>query len=84
MVGVVLFLLRIWRGPRSGRLVFLKSVARRAKYEHLLWRMVAKDYVGLLCRQVVYDGKSLSWEISYRILNMKPDGEVQITPITSK
>ena len=84
-MGVVLFLLRELRGrgPRIGRRGFLKSVARRAKYEHLLWRVIAKDHVDFLPRQVVYDGKGLLWEMSYRILSMKPDDKVQIIPKTS-
>lgn len=61
---------------------FLKSIARRAKYEFFLWRIVSKDHVGHLPKEVVYEGQSIGWDTPYRVMNTKPEGEVQITPKT--
>lgn len=73
-----------WNFVVGRREAFLKSIARRAKYEHLLWRVVAKDHVGFLPYRVVYDQiSSVGGGMPYRILSTKPEGEVQITPKTS-
>lgn len=60
---------------------FLKSIARRAKYEFFLWRIVSKDHVGFLPKEVVYEGYG-GYDTSYRVLMTRPEGEVQITPKT--
>lgn len=66
----------------GGKRAFLQSVARRAKYEFFLWKVIAEDDVGFLPAEVVYQGE-IGWPTAYRILNTKPKGEVQITPKTS-
>lgn len=60
---------------------FLNSVARRAKYEFFLWKIVSKAHVGFLPKQIVYEGYG-GWDTPYRIVMTKPEGEVQITPKT--
>ena len=57
---------------------FLKSIARRAKYEFFLWKIVSKDHVGFLPRGIVYEGYG-GWDTPYRVSMTKPEGEVQIT-----
>jgi len=58
---------------------FLTSLARRAKYEFLLGRVVAKDHVGFFPKRIAYDGYDIGWDTPYRVINTVPDGEVQIT-----
>ena len=65
----------------GGMEAFLKSIARRCKYEFFLWKIVSKNHVGFLPREVVYEGYR-GWDTSYRVVMTKPDGEVQITPKT--
>lgn len=60
---------------------FLKSIARRAKYEFFLWKIVSKDHVGCLPKEIVYESFG-GWNTSYRVLMTKPEGEVQITTKT--
>jgi len=60
---------------------FLKSIARRVKYEFFLWKIVSKDHVGFLPKEIVYEGYG-GWDTPYRVLMTKPEGEVQITPKT--
>ena len=61
---------------------FLKSIARRAKYNFFRYEIVAKDHVGFLPKEIVYEG-AIGYDTSYRIVATKPDGEVQITPKTT-
>ncbi len=63
----------------GGMEAFLISSARRAKYEFLLWKIVSKDHVGHLPKEVVYEGKGIEWDTPYRVIDTKPEGEVQIT-----
>lgn len=58
---------------------FLTSVARRAKYEFFLGRVVAKDRVGFFSKQIAYDESDTGCDTPYRVINTVPDGEVQIT-----
>lgn len=66
----------------GGRNAFLGSVARRAKYGFFLGKVVSKNHVGWLPRDIVYEGRSIGWDTSYRIAEVKPEGEVQVTPDT--
>ncbi len=61
---------------------FLKSTARRAKYNFLMYEVVAVDHVGFLPKEVVYEGSTIGWDTSYRVVATKPEGEVQITQKT--
>lgn len=61
---------------------FLKSIARRAKYEFFQDKIVSKDHVGVLPKEIVYEGSTIGWDTSYRIEATKPEGEVQITSKT--
>lgn len=61
---------------------FLVSIARRAKYEFLLWKVVSKNHVGWLPKEVVYEGYG-GWDTPYKIISTKPEGHVQITPETA-
>ena len=61
---------------------FLRTAARRLKYEYLLWRVVSKDDVGRAPGEVIY-GARRGWETSFRITRTRPEGEVQITPKTA-
>jgi len=65
----------------GGDEAFLRTAARRLKYEYLLWRVVSKDDVGKAPGDVIY-GAGLKWDTSFRIERTKPEGEVQITPRT--
>lgn len=61
---------------------FLKSIARRAKYDFFMYEIVSKDHVGFLPKEIVYEGATIGYDSSYRILATKPEGEVQITSKT--
>lgn len=65
----------------GGMDAFLKSMARRVKYDFLLWKVFAQNDVGFLPKEVVYQ-RSLGWDTPYRVSITKPEGEVQITPKT--
>jgi len=67
----------------GGKDAFLESVARRAKYEFFLGKVIAKNHVGSLPRAVVYRGSRSGWDTPYRVVEVKPDGEVQVTPKTT-
>lgn len=60
----------------------LRSIARRAKYEFLLWKVVAEGHVGTLPREVVWEGKRPSWDADYEVTGTKPKDDVQVTPKT--
>ena len=62
---------------------FLKSIARRAKYNFFMYEIVTKDHVGFLPKEIVNEGAAIGYDTSYRIVATKPDGEVQITPKTT-
>ena len=62
---------------------FLRSIARRAKYDFFMYEIVAKEHVGFLPKEIVYEGAAIGYDTSYRIVATKPDGEVQITPKTT-
>jgi len=66
----------------NGHEAFLRTVARRLKYEYLLWRIIDKDDVGLAPGEVIY-GARRGWDTPFRIMRTKPEGEVQITPKTA-
>lgn len=61
---------------------FLKSIARRAKYNFFMYEVVGAGHVGFLPKEIVYDGASIGWFTPYRIVTTNPEGEVQITPKT--
>ncbi len=61
---------------------FLDSVARRAKYGFFQGKVIAKNHVGWLPKDIVYEGRSIGGDTSYRISEVKPDGDVQVTPNT--
>ena len=65
----------------GGDEAFLRTAARRLKYEYLLLRIVAKDDVGMAPKEVIY-GAGMGWDTSFRIVLTRPEGEVQITPKT--
>ena len=66
----------------GGHEAFLRTAARRLKYEYLLWRIVTKDDVGQAPGEVIY-GAGRGWDTSFRITRTRPEGEVQITPKTA-
>lgn len=61
---------------------FLRTVARRLKYEYLLGRIVATGDVGKAPKEVIYDA-GIGWDTSFRIARTKPEGEVKITSKTA-
>lgn len=61
---------------------FLRTVARRLKYEYLLGRVVAVGDVGRAPKEVIY-GAGIGWDTSFRIARTRPEGEVKITPKTA-
>ncbi len=61
---------------------FLKSIAKRAKYNFLLYEVVTAGHVGFLPKEIVYDGSAIGWDTSYSVAATKPEGEVQLTPKT--
>lgn len=65
----------------GGDEAFLRTAARRLKYEYLLWRIIDKDDVGQAPGEVIY-GARRGWDTPFRIMRTKPEGEVQITPKT--
>ena len=67
----------------GGTDAFLKSIARRTKYNFLMYEVVSRDHVGFLPKEIVYEGATIGWDTSYRIVSTKPEGEVQITPKTN-
>jgi hypothetical protein len=71
-----------WRHVVGGKDAFLASLARRAKYEFLLWRIMAKNHVGFFPKKIAYNGSNIGWDTPYRVIKTVPDGEVQITPKT--
>jgi hypothetical protein len=66
----------------GGKDAFLSSLTRRAKYDFLLWEVVADGHEGVLPKQIVYDGSSIGWDTPYRVVDTNPTGDVQITPQT--
>lgn len=60
---------------------FLRSVAERIKYDFFYLKVVSKDHVGFLPKEIVYQGYG-GWDTPYRIVITKPEGEVQITDRT--
>ena len=67
----------------GGKDAFLESVARRAKYGFFLWKVISKNHVGRIPKDVVYEGSSSGWDTPYRVAEAKPDGEIQVTPKTT-
>jgi hypothetical protein len=67
---------------REGEKRILESVARRAKYEFFMWRVVAEKYVGTMPKETVWDGSSPAWDTDYVVVETIPKGEVQVTPKT--
>jgi len=67
----------------GGKDAFLESVARRAKYGFFLGKVVSKNHVGWLPKDVVYEGSSIGWDTPYRVAEAKPDGEIQVTSKTT-
>jgi hypothetical protein len=66
----------------GGKRAFLESIARRAKYGFFIWKVVSKNHVGWLPKDLVYEGRDIGWCTSYRVIMTKPEGEVQVTPTT--
>jgi hypothetical protein len=66
----------------GGLEAFLKSIARRAKYDFFIYEIISKDHVGFLPKEIVYEGATIGYDTSYRIVATKPEGEVQITSKT--
>ena len=67
----------------GGKDAFLESVARRAKYGFFLGKVISKNHVGWLPKDVVYEGRSIGWDTPYRVVEAKPDGEIQVTTKTT-
>lgn len=67
---------------REGERRILESIARRAKYEFFMWRVVAEKHVGTMPKEVVWDGSRPAWDTDYVVIQTIPKGEVQITPKT--
>ena len=80
-LGTVKNLTRASNYVIGGMEAFLNSIARRAKYEFFLGKIVSKDHVGFLPKKVIYEAYG-GWNTSYRVVMTKPEGEVQITPKT--
>jgi hypothetical protein len=66
----------------QGEEVFLKSVAKRAKYEFLLEKVVEQGYVGTFPKEIVWEGSTIAWDTDYKVVTTTPKGEVQITTAT--
>jgi len=80
--GDVENLTRATRYLVGGMDAFLDSVARRAKYGFFQGKVISKNHVGWLPKDVVYEGRSGGWDTPYRVAEAKPEGEVLVTPDT--
>ena len=58
------------KDTRNAR-AFLESAARRAKYEFFLGKVISKNHVGWLPKDVVYEGRSIGWDTPYRVAEAK-------------
>lgn len=65
----------------GGDEAFLRTVARRLKYEYLLGRVVAVGDVGRAPKEVIYDA-GIGWDTPFRIIRARPEGDILITPKT--
>ncbi len=63
--------------------LLVDSISRRAKYEYLLYKVVAERHRGILPKEVIWDKKELAWDSEYVVTETIPKGiEVQITEKT--
>ncbi|HZW56138.1 MAG TPA: hypothetical protein VFF30_07610 [Nitrososphaerales archaeon] len=62
---------------------FLSSIARRAKHESLLGRVVAKGHIGKITFKAIYDmDPEVGLDVNYEVISTKPKGEVRVTEET--
>lgn len=60
-----------------------KSIARKLKYEYLLWKVYESGDVGTVPCRFFEDIMSIcGGHMSFKVVSTKPTGEVQITPKT--
>jgi len=61
----------------------LDSISRRAKYEFLLWRVVAIGHTGTFPKEIVWDAAEPAWTSAFIVKETLPsETEVQITEKT--
>jgi hypothetical protein len=60
----------------------LESIARNAKHKFFMGSVIAERHAGTMPKEVVWEGRSISWDTNYVVTETFPKEEVRVVPET--